>query len=98
MFVNRLSIPSARVAEPPIHVQELLFPRPWPELAASATMSHEVPDLYFWSPLWQESLFEPTAVLGSNAIGLAQVIPDTGDWVALQRGIVGFETAQPERP
>ena len=61
-------------------------------------MSHDVPELYFWSLLRQESLFEPTAVSGSNAIGLAQVIPDTGDWVALQRGIVGFETAHLERP
>ena len=90
--------PSARVAELPIHVQALLFPRPWPDLVASATLSHKVPDLYFWSLLRQESLFEPTAVSGSNAIGLTQVIPDTGDWVALQRGIVGFETAQLERP
>ncbi len=72
--------------------------RPWPDLAASATLSHEVPDLYFWSLLRQEILFKPTAVSGCNAIGLAQVIPDTGDWVALQRGIVGFETAQLERP
>ena len=61
-------------------------------------MSHEVPDLYFGSLLWQESLFEPAAVSGSNAIGLAQVIPDTGDRVALPRGIVGLATAQPERP
>ena len=90
--------PSDRVSELPVHVQELLFPRPWSDLVVSTTTSHGVPELYFWSLLRQESLFEPTAVSGSNAIGLAQVIPDTGDWVAMRRGIVGFETAQLARP
>ncbi len=80
MLGNRLSVLSGRVSELPVHVQELLFPRPWPDWVASATRSHDVPELYFWSLLRQESLFEPTAVSGSNAIGLAQVIPDTGDW------------------
>ena len=90
--------PSDRVAELPVHVQERLFPRPWSDLVTSATTSHKVPELLFWSLLRQESLFEPTAVSGMNAIGLAQVIPDTGDWVAMKRGIAGYETAHLERP
>ena len=77
--------PSGRIAELPFHIQALLFPRPWRDLVASVTGSHAAPELYFRSLLRQECLLEPTEVSGGNAIGLAQVISDTGGAWYLRR-------------
>jgi soluble lytic murein transglycosylase-like protein len=51
---------------------------------------------YGMDPVWpmaiirQESRFNPNARSSSNAIGLMQIIPSTGDWIAGHLNVTGF--------
>ncbi len=90
--------PAEEVAELPLFVQRLLYPRPYAELIPAAAAAHGVPELYFYALLRQESLFEPTSVSSAAAQGLGQVMPTTGEWVALQLGWRDYEADWLQRP
>ena len=90
--------PTEEVSELPLFIQKLLYPRPYRELAAAAAEAHGVPELYFYALLRQESLFEPASVSSAAAQGLGQVMPATGEWVALQLGQRDYEADWLQRP
>jgi soluble lytic murein transglycosylase len=47
--------------------------------------------LFVASIIKNESRFNPDAISRSGAVGLMQVMPDTGRWVAQQIGLAGFD-------
>ena len=46
--------------------------------------------------LLQESGFDKFAVSSAGAQGLAQIMPDTGDWIALQLGLRNYDIFEPK--
>lgn len=97
LYLYALS-PAEEVAELPLFIQKLIYPRPYRELVTAAAGAHGVPELYFYALLRQESLFEPTSVSSAAAQGLGQVMPATGEWVALQLGRRDYQADWLQRP
>ena len=46
------------------------------------------------SVIWAESGYDPEAVSSRGAIGLMQIMPDTGEWIAQKLGEENFEVAK----
>ena len=87
-----------KLSELPLFVQYLIYPRPYPELATTAAETFGVPELYFYALLRQESLFESASISSAAAQGLGQVMPATGEWIALQLGRKDYEAGWLRRP
>lgn len=81
--IARLS-PANSLSETPVALQRLVYPIPFAELLLSEAGAQQIDPLLLASLIWQESRWEPSATSSAQAIGLAQVIPDTGRWIALQ--------------
>ncbi len=84
--------PTTQVAELPLYLQQYLFPRHYAELVGTEATTHAIPDLLLYALIRQESLFEPIAVSSQAAQGLSQIIPDTGDWIAMRNGLTDYRT------
>ncbi len=76
--------PANAMSEAPVALQRLVYPIPFADLLVSEAGTWEIDPLLLASLIWQESRWEPSATSAAQAIGLAQVIPDTGRWIALQ--------------
>jgi soluble lytic murein transglycosylase len=73
---------------------ETLFPRPyWPTLKKYA-QENELDPFLVASLIRQESEFNPGAVSRSDALGLMQLLPKTGQKVAREMRVSGFSTNQ----
>lgn len=90
--------PVAAVSELPAYVQRLLFPRPFRDLVAPVAAEYGIPEALLYALLRQESLFEPSSVSSAAAQGLGQIMPDTGDWVALQMRMPDYRAEWLPRP
>lgn len=90
--------PAVKLSELPLFVQYLIYPRPYPELTVAAAETYGVPDLYFYALLRQESLFESASASSASAQGLGQIMPATGEWIALQLGRRNYEVDWLRRP
>lgn len=78
--------PAQLVEDAPIFLQQRSFPRHFRELIDREAIAHNLNPLLYYSLIRQESLFEEGARSSAAAQGLAQIIPDTGQWVATQLG------------
>lgn len=74
------------VEDGPIFIQRLAYPRPFNDLIVREAQANDLPPMAFFSLIRQESLFEEGAQSSAAAQGLAQIIPDTGRWIAEQVG------------
>lgn len=74
--------PAAFVEDSPIFLQQRIYPRHFRELVEKEAAANELDPLLIFSLIRQESLFEKKARSYAAAQGLAQIIPDTGKWVA----------------
>lgn len=80
------SSPAPLVEDTPIFLQRLAYPRHFEELIEKEAAANHFDPLLYYSLIRQESLFEEGARSSAAAQGLAQIIPDTGHWVATQLG------------
>jgi soluble lytic murein transglycosylase len=78
--------PAKLVEDAPIFLQQRSFPRHFRELIEREATANNLNPLLYYSLIRQESLFEEGARSSAAAQGLAQIIPDTGLWVARQLG------------
>jgi soluble lytic murein transglycosylase len=78
--------PARLVEDAPIFLQQRSFPRHFRTLIDRAAAGHNLNPLLFYSLIRQESLFEEGARSSAAAQGLAQIIPDTGQWIADRLG------------
>jgi soluble lytic murein transglycosylase len=78
-------------SEVPLFIQRLSFPTYFEGLIIEEARRRELDPLLFYALVRQESLFEPSITSAADARGLAQVIPATGDWIALQLGLTDWE-------
>jgi soluble lytic murein transglycosylase len=74
------------VEDGPIFIQRLAYPRPFNDLIVREAQANGINPLVYFSLIRQESLFEEGAQSSAAAQGLAQIIPDTGHWIAEQLG------------
>jgi soluble lytic murein transglycosylase len=78
--------PAKLVEDAPIFLQQRSYPRHFRELLEPAATANGINPLLYYSLIRQESLFEEGARSSAAAQGLAQIIPETGQWVAEQLG------------
>ena len=91
------------VTDTPVAVQRLAYPVAYPDLLAFEAERHDLDPLLLLTMIHQESLYDPFALSISEARGLTQVIPTTGELIAnaidwpdfspddLYRPVVAFE-------
>jgi soluble lytic murein transglycosylase len=73
-------------------VQRLIYPLPYAETIAAQAKQRGVDPLLFAGLIRQESSYNPTARSSANALGLAQVVPSTGQGIASALGRRSFST------
>lgn len=86
------------VEDGPIFIQRLAYPRPFNDLIVREARANDIDPLVYFSLIRQESLFEEGAQSTAAAQGLAQIIPDTGAWIAEQLGHPEYTNAIIYRP
>ncbi|MBW7882094.1 MAG: tetratricopeptide repeat protein [Caldilineaceae bacterium] len=86
-MVRLLEFSPAGLAEnAPVYFQRYAYPRPFDDLIVREARANGLDPLLYFSLIRQESLFEEGARSTAAAQGLAQIIPDTGLWIAGQLG------------
>lgn len=78
--------PAHLVENAPIFLQKLAYPQYFGELIAESAKAYKLNPLLYFGLIRQESLFEEGARSVAAAQGLAQIVPDTGIWVAQRLG------------
>ncbi len=94
-----LEVSGARLVEnTPIFLQKRAYPREFEQLITEAAQTYKLNPLLYFSLIRQESLFEEGARSSAAAQGLAQIVPDTGIWVAQRLGHPDYTNALIYRP
>jgi len=88
----------ANAPEPPRALLKLAYPTYYGHLVRAEAEGNAVDPLLFLALIRQESRFDPQAVSYAGATGLAQVMPETGKWIASRLGVEPFSTRLLERP
>lgn len=88
--VDTLSAPPA--------IARLRYPVYYGDLVLPAAEEYDLDPLLVFSLVRQESLFEGFATSYAAAQGLMQVIPDTGEWIALQLNWPDYQNSDIYRP
>ena len=78
--------PAGLVENVPAFLQRLAYPRPFADLIEREARANGFDPMLYYSLIRQESLFEEGARSTAAAQGLAQIIPDTGQWIAGRLG------------
>lgn len=90
--------PAGLVENAPIFLQQRAYPRRFDQLIQTEATAHNLDPLVMFSLIRQESLFEEGARSVAAAQGLAQIIPDTGQWVADRLSYPNYSNALIYRP
>ena len=88
--VDTLSVPPA--------IARLRYPVYYSDLVLPAANEYSLDPLLVFSLVRQESLFEGFATSYAAAQGLMQIIPDTGEWIALQLNWPDYQNSDVYRP
>ncbi|MFN3927284.1 MAG: transglycosylase SLT domain-containing protein [Pseudanabaenaceae cyanobacterium] len=78
------------------HFQHNLYPFPYFSQISKWANEFSLPPALVIALIRQESRFEPAIRSRSGAIGLMQVMPDTGKWIADKRSIRRYSLTDPE--
>ena len=90
--------PAALFEEAPIFLQKRIYPRYFGKLVEAEASANGIDPLLFFSLIRQESQFERGARSHAAAQGLAQIIPDTGEWVATRLNYPNYSNDLIYRP
>lgn len=90
--------PTASAAHAPRYLQRLAYPAPYADEILAQAGAQGLDPLLLLAVIRQESRFDPLAGSWAGALGLMQVTPPTGEWIALQLGVRDFEKADLYRP
>ena len=82
----------------PLALGRLAYPDYFQELVEEEARARSLDPLLLYAIIRQESLFDDQAQSWAAAHGLMQIIPDTGEWIALQLGWRPFSTGDLYRP
>jgi soluble lytic murein transglycosylase len=75
------------------HDFDLRFISPYRELASREAKENKLDEAWVYGLMRQESRFVNVAKSGVGAVGLMQIMPATGRWIAQRLGIKGFDTS-----
>ncbi|MGL5195321.1 MAG: transglycosylase SLT domain-containing protein, partial [Chroococcales cyanobacterium] len=78
------------------HYWEALYPFPYVDLIQRASKEQQMNPLLVTALMRQESRFMPKIRSSVGAVGLMQVMPETGSWAAQSMGIKNFNLEDPE--
>ncbi|HET7737247.1 MAG TPA: transglycosylase SLT domain-containing protein, partial [Tepidiformaceae bacterium] len=84
--------------EAPIDLLRLEYPLSYVALLDRESEENDIDPLLLAALIRQESLWDPSAGSFAGALGLAQVIPPTGEAIAEELGVEDFETRDLFRP
>ncbi|MFO7698833.1 MAG: transglycosylase SLT domain-containing protein [Anaerolineae bacterium] len=76
----------AGVGSPPEALLRLSYPDLYSRLVGQYAERYDLDPLLMLALMRQESLFDSSARSSAGALGLAQIMPDTGKWIASQIG------------
>ncbi len=82
----------------PRYIVRLRYPIYYSDLVLPNCEQYRLDPLLVFSLIRQESLFEGFATSYAAAQGLMQIIPDTGEWIALQLGWPNYQNSDVYRP
>ncbi len=88
----------AGAGEPPQALWRLAYPNLYTGLVANYSGYYDLDPLLMLSLIRQESLFDPQARSYAGALGLAQIMPATGEWIASQIGPEDYRESLLLRP
>jgi soluble lytic murein transglycosylase len=89
---------SESVGQAPLFLQRLTYPTYFDDLVMSEAQANGFDPLLLFALIWQESLFQGQATSHAGAQGLTQVIPPTGEWIALQMRWPDYQPEHLYRP
>jgi soluble lytic murein transglycosylase len=90
--------PAGLVENSPLFLQQRAYPQRFTDLITAEAVANGIEPLLYFSLIRQESLFEEGARSFAAAQGLAQIIPDTGAWVAERLGYPNYSNDLVYRP
>jgi soluble lytic murein transglycosylase len=90
--------PAESVSEAPRFLQRLTYPLYFDDLVLAEAQANDLDPLLLFALIYQESLFEGWATSWAGAQGLTQVIPPTGEWIALQLRWPDYQAEHLYRP
>ncbi|MBN1639746.1 MAG: tetratricopeptide repeat protein [Anaerolineae bacterium] len=76
--------PVASVLETPVLIQRLTFPTYFADLVVAESTAYQIDPLVMFALIRQESVFDDQITSWAGAVGLAQIMPSTGAWIAGQ--------------
>ncbi len=82
----------------PSYIARLRYPVYYKDLVLPSAQEYNLDPLLVFSVIRQESLFEGFATSYAAAQGLMQIIPDTGQWIAMQLGWADYQNSDVYRP
>lgn len=82
----------------PLDLARLGYPTRFDTEVAEVVAEHALPTALLRALIWQESRWRADVTSHAGAIGLTQVMPDTGRFIAGKLGEPGFEPAALTRP
>lgn len=85
----------AMLRRQPIYWQTL-YPFPYWQTVSNWSAQTRLNPILVMALIRQESRFEAQILSRSGAVGLMQVMPDTGDWIAKQKGVKRFSLSNPD--
>jgi soluble lytic murein transglycosylase len=90
--------PEHDIGHVPEALRRLIFPTPYADLVLEQADERDLDPLALYAMFRQESRFNPGARSGAGAIGLAQVMPSTGEGIAQNLQVPDFQTDDLLRP
>ncbi|MGI6367257.1 MAG: transglycosylase SLT domain-containing protein [Anaerolineae bacterium] len=88
----------AGAAQPPDALRLLAYPVHYADLIAEYARHYDLDPLLMLALVRQESLFDTHARSYAGAVGLAQIMPPTGEWIASQIGPEDYAVGLLVRP
>jgi soluble lytic murein transglycosylase len=77
-----LLAPEGSVFDMPLLIQELLYPAYFADMVVEESRAYDLDALLMFALIRQESLFDDQIDSWAGAVGLTQIMPSTGEWIA----------------
>jgi soluble lytic murein transglycosylase len=88
---------SPSVLDMPRLIQRLAFPTYFSELVLAECATYNLDPLLMFALIRQESVFDAEATSWAGAVGLTQVMPSTGEWIAEMMAWPGYSQEMLQR-
>ena len=89
--------PEGSVLDVPPLVQRLAYPAYYADLILAESATYDLDPLLLFALIRQESVYDAQVTSWAGAVGLAQVMPATGEWIAEMTGWPEYDPSQLER-